>query len=250
MTGFSGNNEPQVCLTQATLALIWHAEEEESVNQMNSFEDNAARLTLRIAGVFQEVRDIWIRRLNEYYNQIESLINGQWLGSEDMSKVLNEAKVASREALDGLGTDLSSELVHESRGVFGRFESERQSMIEEINDLRSSLSLANSGDEGLIRNENENLRHALLQIPEFQILETIRKAGRSSYDELAKASGMKKSAVRKTTKQLLELGYIAIGKKSRPHTVLFLSAPWRGNVNPNHVESPRESQRSVTQVSH
>jgi len=250
MTGFSGNNDPQVCLTQATLALIWYAEKVKSVNQMNSPEDNAARLTLRIAGVFQEVRDIWIRRLNEYYNQIESLIDGQWLGLGDMSKVLNEAKAASREALDGMGTDLSSELVHESCGVFGRFESERQSMIEEINDLRSSLSLANSGDEGLIRNENEILRHALLQIPEFQLLETIRKVGRCSYDELAKASGLKKSAVRKISKRLLELGHIAIDKKSRPHTVLFLSAPWRGNVNPDHGASPRESQHSFTQVSH
>ncbi|MDF1540674.1 MAG: hypothetical protein P1Q69_17385 [Candidatus Thorarchaeota archaeon] len=217
---------------------------------MNSPEDNAARLTLKIAGVFQEVRDIWVRRLLEYYNQIESLIEGQWLGTDDMVKIISEAKSASKEALDGLGTDLSSELVHESRGVFGRFESERQSLIEEINDLRSSLSLAVSGDEGLIRNENQNLRHALLQVPEFQLLETIRSLGQTSYDNLAKISGSKKSNVRKLSKRLLDLGHVAIDKKARPHNILFLSAPWRGNGNLDPVTTAGNSPSHFTQASH
>ncbi len=194
---------------------------------MISPDDNAARLTLKIAGVFQEVRDVWVRRLESYYGQLESLIDGQWISHEDMVGVIHEAKMAAREALDGLGTDLSSELVHESRGVFGRFESERQSLIEEINDLRSSLSLANSGNEGLIRKENEALRHALLREPEFHLLESLRVLGRESYESLSKASGQKKSLVRRHCKKLVESGYIAINKKSRPHQVIFISAPWR-----------------------
>ncbi len=217
---------------------------------MNSPEDNAARLTLKIAGVFQEVRDVWVKRLLEYYNQIESLIDGQWLGADDMAKIIGDAKNASKEALDGLGNDLSSELVHESRGVFGRFESERQSLIEEINDLRSSLSLAISGDEGFIRNENENLRHALLQVPEFQLLEVIRSLGQSSYDNLATVSGSKKSMVRKLSKHLLELGYIAIDKKSKPHSVMFLSAPWRGNGDMSSIAPVEKSPSYFNEASH
>ncbi|MHA2426081.1 MAG: hypothetical protein ACXAEF_14920 [Candidatus Thorarchaeota archaeon] len=216
---------------------------------MASPDDNAARLTLKIAGVFQEVRDTWIRRLESYYGQLESLIDGQWISHHDMLGVVQEAKSAAREALNGLGTDLSSELVHESRGVFGRFEFERQSLIEEINDLRSSLSLAKSGDEGLIRKENEALRHALLRIPEFHLLETLRSLGRSSYDELSKSSGQKKSLVRKNCKILLEYGYVNIDKKSRPHQVVFISAPWR---NRNHEPSVCSDavQLQVKTVSH
>ncbi|MHA1909679.1 MAG: hypothetical protein ACW98Y_20435 [Candidatus Thorarchaeota archaeon] len=216
---------------------------------MSNPDDNAARLTLKIAGVFQEVRDEWVRRLESYYSQLESLIEGQWISHGDMRGVIQEAKVAAREALDGLGTDLSSELVHESRGVFGRFEFERQSLIEEISDLRSSLSLANSGDEGLMRKENEALRHALLRVPEFHILESLRTIGRGSYDALVATSGQKKSLVRRHCKKLVELGYIAINKKSRPHQIVFISAPWRSNQasSSDRTESP---QLQISTVSH
>ncbi|MCK5152634.1 MAG: hypothetical protein KAQ65_12360 [Candidatus Thorarchaeota archaeon] len=46
---------------------------------MTNPDDNAARLTLKLAGVFQEVRDIWVRRLESYFGQLESLIDGQWI---------------------------------------------------------------------------------------------------------------------------------------------------------------------------
>jgi hypothetical protein len=216
---------------------------------MGSPDDSAARLTLKIAGVFQEVRDVWVRRLDMYYSQLESLIEGQWISHGDMMGVVQEAKAAAREALDGLGTDLSSELVHESSGIFGRFEFERQSLMEEISDLRSSLSLANSGDEGLIRKENEALRHALLRVPEFHILETLRAYGRASYEELANSSGQKKSTVRKHCKKLVELGYTSIDKKSRPHQVVFISAPWRSNLAVSSEETG-PSQIQIRTVSH
>ncbi len=216
---------------------------------MSNPDESAARLTLKIAGVFQEVRDVWVRRLEAYYNQLESLIEGQWISHGDMTGVILEAKNAAREALDGLGTDLSSELVHESRGVFGRFEFERQSLVEEINDLRSSLSLANSGDEGLMRKENEALRHALLRVPEFHLLESLRAVGRASYDDLTKSSGQKKSLVRKHCKKLVELGYVMIDKKSRPHQVAFISAPWRSSLATTS-ETSESPQLRINAVSH
>ncbi len=194
---------------------------------MKSPEDNAARLTLKLAGVFQDVRNTWAKRLENYFTQIESLINGQWIEPSDMVGIIREACVASQEALDGLSTDLSAELVHESRGIFGRFESERQALLEEINDLRSSLAVVTSGDEGMIRRENDRLRKTLLAIPEFKLLETLRSLGRGSYNELAKASGFKTADVRKHTKSLMQKGFVAVDRKSRPHKVIFLSAPWR-----------------------
>ncbi len=212
---------------------------------MNSPDDNAARLTLKIAGVFQEVRDTWVRRLENYYQQLESLINGQWIQPSDMVGILHEAESASKEALDGLGTDLSSELVHESRGVFGRFESERQALIEEINDLRNSLASATSGDEGLIRKENIILREAIMSIPEFRLLEHIRLKGRGSYNEIAQISGMKAQQIRKLAKPLMQKGFITIDKKTRPHSVVFLNAPWKGL---HHFESDIELDTSQLRV--
>ncbi|MFW9954535.1 MAG: hypothetical protein ACFFD3_08275 [Candidatus Thorarchaeota archaeon] len=196
---------------------------------MASPDENAARLTLKIAGVFQEVRDDWVRRIEEYYNDIEKLIQGQWLGSEDMLSVLREARKASKEAIDGLGTDLSAELVHESSGVFGRFEAERESLVEEINDLRNSLVIANSGNEGLIRHENEALRLALFRIPEYKLLKLLGSHGKCSYSDLEKISGMRLAEIRKYSKQLCKMGYVSIDKKKRPHHVVFLCAPWRSN---------------------
>ncbi len=216
---------------------------------MTSPDESAARLTLKLAGVFQEVKDVWVRRLDQYYGQLESLIDGQWISHEDMLGVIQEAKEASREALDGLGTDLSSELVHESRGVFGRFEFERQSLIEEIHDLRSSLSLANSGNEGLIRKENEALRYALLKVPEYQLLESVRTLSHASYEQLADSSGLKKSVVRKLSKKLLELGYVSIDKKSRPHEVVFINAPWRTTL-PSISPSTETEHIKVNIIAH
>ncbi len=216
---------------------------------MNSPDDNAARLTLKLAGVLQEVRDIWVRRLDNYFGQIESLIEGQWIEPKDMGGIVHEAASASREALDGLGSDLSAELVHESRGVFGRFESERQSLIEEINDLRASLAEASSGDEGRIRRENSILRRAIMTVPEYKILEHIRVLGRGSYKEIAKSSGESVGNVRKMVKILMKRGHVNLDKKSRPHCIVFLNAPWRGDMAAPNTEV-ESSQLQLSQVVH
>ncbi len=217
---------------------------------MNSPDDNAARLTLKIAGVFQEVRDTWVRRLENYFGQLESLVSGQWIEPSDMIGLLHEARSASREALDGLGTDLSAELVHESRGVFGRFESEREALLDEINDLRSSLAVAASGDEGIIRMENTSLRRAIMDIPEYRLLEHIRNLGRGSYKELVRSTGYKMAEIRKYAKSLMKKGYISIHKSTRPHTMQFISAPWKNLCSSTETENLDSSQVQLRQLAH
>lgn len=194
---------------------------------MTSPEDTvAARTTLRIAGVFQEIRDSWVRRLDSYFNQLESLSDGDWIDAQDLTGIIREARLASREAIDGLGNDLSSELIHSSNGIITRYEAERASLQEEINDLRRSLSRALSGDANSIRRENESLRYALSTIPEFSLLKVIQKNRRSTFDQLAECTGLSKAKVRKYTKELVVRGHINVDKKSRPHQVIYLSTPW------------------------
>ena len=193
---------------------------------MASPNEIAARTTIRIAGVFQEIRDSWVRRLDSYYNQIESLLEGQWFDSEDLAGIIRESRLASREAIDGLGNDLSSELIHASNGTISRYEAERTSLQEEINDLRSSLTRALSGDANAIRRENEALQLAIISVPEYSLLEIIRKNKRLSYDHLAERSGLSKAKSRKLVKDLMTRGYVTIDKKTKPNSVIFLSCPW------------------------
>lgn len=189
-------------------------------------DEIAARTTLRIAGAFQEIRDSWVRRLDSYYNQVESLLEGQWFDLEEFAGIIRESRLASRDAIDGLGNDLSSELIHASNGIITRYEAERASLQEEINDLRSSLSRALSGDANAIRRENEALRLAIVSVPEYSLLEIIRKNRRLSYDELADRTDWSKAKTRKLVKELAARGYVAIDKKTKPHSVVFLSCPW------------------------
>jgi hypothetical protein len=196
---------------------------------MTSADEIAARTTLRIAGAFQEIRDSWIRRLDSYYNQIESLLQGQWFDPQDLTGIIRESRLASREAVDGLGNDLSSELIHASNGIISRYEAERASLQEEINDIRASLTRALSGDANCIRRENEALRSALASVPEYSLLEIIRKNRRSSYDQLAEETGMSKARLRKFVGELIPRGYVALDKKTKPHSIIFLSSPWSGN---------------------
>ena len=193
---------------------------------MTTTDDNAARMTLRIAGVLQEIRDIWAKRLDVYFTQIESLVDGQWLEPEDVIGIIRESRMASREALDGLGNDLSAELVHTSNGVVARYESERLSFIEEANDLRNEISRLLSGDENAILRENESLRAVLDSIPEFKLLKVIEKNRRTDYKHLSELTGEKKSAMRKLVKELMRKGYVNVDKKSRPHAIIYLTAPW------------------------
>jgi len=186
----------------------------------------AARTTLRIAGVFQEIRDSWVRRLDSYYNQIESLTEGDWVDTQDLIGIIREARLASREAMDGLGNDLSAELIHSSNGIISRYEAERTSLQEEINDLRKSLSRALSGDANMIRRENESLRYALASVPEFSLLQVIQKNRRSTYQELVEYTGLTKAKVRKYAKELKARGHVTIDKKTRPHQIVYLSTPW------------------------
>jgi len=193
---------------------------------MTITDDNAARMTLRIAGVFQEIRDIWAKRLDAYYSQIESLVDGQWLKTEDILGIVKESRLASREALDGLGNDLSAELVHTSNGVVARYEAMRSSLVEEIVDLRNEISNLTSGDENSMKRENLALKDAVFSMPEFKLLQVIQKYGRTTYDQLCEETNQKKSPVRKLVKELMKRGYIHIDKKSRPHSIIYLTAPW------------------------
>jgi len=186
----------------------------------------AARTTLRIAGVFQEIRDSWVRRLDSYYNQIESLTEGDWVDTQDLIGIIREARLASREAMDGLGNDLSAELIHSSNGIISRYEAERTSLQEEINDLRKSLSRALSGDANMIRRENESLRYTLASVPEFSLLQVIQKNRRSTYQELVESTGLTKAKLRKYAKELKARGHVTIDKKTRPHQIVYLSTPW------------------------
>ena len=191
-----------------------------------------ARSNLRLAGVLTELRNLWMKRLDSYYSELERLIAGEWLDASDLSALVKEARMASREAMDGLATDLSSELLHASTGIFQRHDAERQSMREEINDLRNKITRLMSGDVNTIRRENESLRAALLSLPEFQLLEILQNSKGVSYSDLAALADVKRSQITKLTKQLVKQGYARIDKTTRPHTVLFISAPW---------EIPRES---------
>lgn len=196
------------------------------MNAMTGQDETAARTTLRIAGVFQEIRDSWVRRLDSYYNQIESLAEGDWIEIQDLLGIIHEARLASREALDGLGNDLSSELVHSSHGIITRFEAERSSLQEEINDLRRSLSRALSGDTNTIRRENEALRVAITSVPEFNLLKVIQRNRRSTYAQLEEGTGLSKAKIRKYAKELMARGYVQMDKKARPHQIVYLSTPW------------------------
>lgn len=193
---------------------------------MTTIDDNAARMTLRIAGVLQEIRDIWAKRLDVYYAQIESLVDGQWLDTDDIIGIIRESRMASREALDGLGNDLSAELVHTSNGVIARHEAERQSFVEKISELRNEIDRLLLGDENAIRRENESLRAAIDSIPEFKLLKVIQRSHRTDYTQLSKDTGEKKSTLQKLVKELMRKGHVNIDKKSRPHAIIYLSAPW------------------------
>jgi hypothetical protein len=196
---------------------------------MTTTDDNAARMTLRIAGVFQEIRDIWAKRLDAYYTQIESLVDGQWLETEDILGVIRESRLASREALDGLGNDLSAELVHTSNGVVARYEAMRSSLVEEIMDLRNEIGNLTSGDENATRRENLALKDAVFSFPEFKLLQVIQTHRRLTYDQLCEETNQKKSSIRKLVKELMRRGYVHIDKKSRPHAIIYLTAPWTLN---------------------
>jgi hypothetical protein len=221
-----------------------------SLKVMTSQEENSGRFTLKLAGVLQEVRDLWVRRLDTYYNQLESLVDGQWLNEDDIRGILRESRMASREALDGLGNDLSSELLHVSNGIVARYEAERASLMQEINDLRESLGRALSGDERSIRRENETLHSAIAQVPEYELLQVVEASGRTTYDQLSEDSGRPKRAVRKLVKRLCSLGHVRIDKKARPHQVVYLSAPWldRTDSAQDTLEPVRSSPALVPPV--
>ncbi|MFW9833749.1 MAG: winged helix-turn-helix domain-containing protein [Candidatus Thorarchaeota archaeon] len=193
---------------------------------MTATNDSAARMTLRIAGVLQEIRDIWVKRLDDYYSQIETLVDGEWLDTEDVTGIIREARMASREALDGLGNDLSAELVHASNGVVARYEAQRLSFTEEISDLRDEIRRLLSGDENSLRRENESLRAAIDSIPEFRLLQIIQNNRNTTYKDLETDSGLSKSVIKKSVKELKSKGYVNVDKKSRPHAIIYLTAPW------------------------
>lgn len=218
------------------------------VTLMTTTDDNAARMTLRVAGVLQEVRDLWVKRLDTYFSQMEDLVEGQWLETEDIIGIIKESRMASREALDGLGNDLSAELVHSSNGVIARYEAERLSFIEEIQDLRAEISRLLADDENAIRRENESLHAAIDSIPEFNLLKVIQRYHRIDYKQLTQITGDKKSVIRKLVKELMKKGYVNVDKKSRPHAIAFLCAPWSQKQNPNSIVPDGHPQESFQQV--
>ncbi len=215
---------------------------------MSNPEDMAARLTLKLAGVFQQANDVWVRRIDSYFSQLEALTDGQWLDSSDIAGIIKESKLASREALDGLSNDLSAELIHASNGMLVRYESERVNFLNEISNLKLSLDRYLSGDENAARRENLSLRTALMKMPEFQLLTVIQRERRASYGRLSELSRVKKGKVRKFVKALAESGFCHVDKRSRPHAVIFDLAPWNPSSSPEHQKFQSQSMVSFQHV--
>ncbi|TFG05433.1 hypothetical protein EU538_11375 [Candidatus Thorarchaeota archaeon] len=189
-------------------------------------DDTSARLTLKVAGAFQEARDLWVRRLDAYFSQLEQLVHGQWLTSDDIRGILRESRLAAREAIDGFGEDLSTQLTHESSGLIGRFQTERNELIEQIDDLEKRIDRMLSTDQGSIRRENENLRDTIMSMPEFELLTLIQEQGETTYKKIAKVSDCSVKEVRKLVRLLSKSGHVSINKSTRPHEIHFLHAPW------------------------
>jgi hypothetical protein len=193
---------------------------------MQEDKEILGRQALKIAGILEEIQLIWLKRIEEYFIQLESLVKGEWFDSSDLIGIIREAQSASKEALKGLGTDLSAELLHSSSGILYRFQSERSTLIEEINDLRDSYARAISRDGNSIRQENESLYRAIKSVPMFQLLAILQDMRVTNYKELEEKSEMKRSEVRKYTQDLVESSYASVDKSKRPHEISFLSAPW------------------------
>jgi hypothetical protein len=215
---------------------------------VGSNDDAAARMTLKTAGVFQEITGLWVRRLEAYFSQLQSLTEGQMLTGDDLVGIIQEARLASKEALAGLGNDLSAELVHESSGLISRHEAERASLSEEITDLRESITRALSGDENAAKRQNEALFAAVMSVPEYRLLEIIRAYGIATYEQLVSASGQKRATVTKQVKGLAAKGYLAVERVSRRQTIRFLSAPWMniGSELQNPLGMPADPPRCAT----
>ena len=193
-------------------------------------QELVARTTIRIAGVFQEITEAWLRRLDSYYSQLESLVKGDWLSPDDLKGILSESKLASREALNGLGSVLSAQLVHESSGLLARFEIERTGLCEEISDLKMTLDDFTSNDEFSVQIENQMLKKAIFSVPDFRVLQALQNLEQCSYSQLAERTGHNKRELKKIMKLLCELGYTEIDKGKRPHVIKFISAPWNSDV--------------------
>lgn len=203
---------------------------------MGSNDDAAARMTLKTAGVFQEITSLWVRKLETYFGQLQSLTEGRMLTEGDLVGIIQEARLASRAALAGLGNDLSAELVHESSGLISRHEAERASLSEEIADLRESITRALSGDENAAKRQNEALFAAVMSVPEYRLLEIIRGYGVATYEQLVSATGQKRAVITKHVKGLAAKGYLAVERVSRRQTIRFLSAPWMNTCS--EIQNP------------
>lgn len=209
-----------------------------------SQDDAIARSNLRLAGAFQEIHSSWVRRLDSYFLELERLINGEWLDSSDLKALVRETRSASKEAMEGLSNDLISELMHATSKILERHAAEKNSLDEEIGDLRGRISRLMSFDESAALIENESMREALFDMTEFRVLAFLQTHTGCSYKELASITGRKSSALRKDVKLLAKRGYIRIDKNSRSHSLHFLSAPWNGEsaaTTQNHELSSNTS---------
>jgi len=218
-----------------TLALILFATPMNLVFLMLQDNEILGRQALKIAGTLEEIQLVWLKRVEEYFIQLGSLIKGEWFDSSDLIGIIREAYSASKEALKGLGTDLSAELLHSSSGILSRFQSERSALLEEINDLRESYGRAISRDGSSIRQENESLIQAIKSVPMFQLLSILQDIRVTNYKELTKKSGMKRSDVRKYIQELVESSYASLDKSKKPHEITFVSAPW--SLHSFHAQS-------------
>ena len=227
-----------------TLALIWFATPMNLVFLMLQDNEILGRQALKIAGTLDEIQLIWLKRVEEYFIQLESLVKGEWFDSSDLIGIIREAYSASKEALKGLGTDLSAELLHSSSGILSRFQSERSALLEEINDLRESYARAISRDGSSIRQENETLIQAIKSVPMFKLLATLQDIRVTNYKELTKKTGMKRSDVRKYIQELVESSYASLDKSKKPHEITFVSAPW--SLHSFHVKGA-SSQLPLTE---
>ncbi len=193
---------------------------------MTTEEELTARLTVKFAGCLQELQDKWAKRLEAYFARLESLVDGDWFGFDDLPAIIRESRAAAREALDGLGGDLCAELVRESSGLIARYESERAVLVRQLSQAREETARALSLDTTGLGRQNLELVSIIKSLPEFQVLATIERLKESTYDILTRETGQKRSALTKVVKSLADRGYVQIITRDRKQVICFKSAPW------------------------
>lgn len=192
-------------------------------------DERIRRLVLQLSGVFYDVKEEFMKRLPEYFNeQTASSLSEKSPVVKDQEYPVKFTKKFADKILE----DLISSLLKESiKTVTRNIEVLNSSIEVELNNFKNRLEEKNKRLTSALSDRNMLIKKLLIKDPKFKLLGLLEELKEADLKTLKAKLRLQTETIMMILRVLRREGYIQISRKDGMPKIFFKNAPWNYKID-------------------